>query len=184
MVGLSQDEVRQLHLNLHTRLRAFWSSPLPGRLVKLSIYVEGDADEPLFVQPVLTDADGAFAVQVHVPWERMLVHPRAKFVAHGDSASAHYLRVKAELLPGPGGVRTKSEPDSVVLPLTYTRVRLISDMDDTVKNSDILLGARTVFRNVFVKRLDEVIIREMSDWYQALYARGVRFHYVVRPVPA
>ncbi|KZV92397.1 hypothetical protein EXIGLDRAFT_614489, partial [Exidia glandulosa HHB12029] len=178
MEGLTQDEVRQLHLNLHTRLRAFWSTPLSGRLVKLSLFIEGDADEPLFVQPVLTDAQGAFAVQIHVPWDRMLAHPRGKFVAHGDKTAAHYIRVKADLLPGPGGLPVKSEPDSVLLPLTYTRIRLISDMDDTVKSSEILHGARTVFRNVFVKKLDEVIIKEMSEWYQALYARGVRFHYV------
>ncbi|EJD43811.1 hypothetical protein AURDEDRAFT_114587 [Auricularia subglabra TFB-10046 SS5] len=183
MDGLSPDEVRRLHLNLHTRLRAFWSTPLPGRVIRLSLYLEGDPDEPLLVQNVLTDAQGAFAIQLQVPWERMIAHPRAQLVAHGEpGASPHFVRLTADLLPSPARDKAASPrelpTDSFVLPLTHTRVRLISDVDDTVKNSDIVHGARAAFHNVFVKQLDDVVIHEMRDWYKSMYARGVRFHYV------
>lgn len=58
---------------------------------------------------------------------------------------------------------------------------LISDIDDTIKFSNILSGARSVFFNVFVKELHEALIPGMPEWYNALWTRGVRFHYVVCP---
>jgi hypothetical protein len=32
---------------------------------------------------------------------------------------------------------------------------------------------------VFVRELEELVIHNMADWYQQLWNRGVRFHYVV-----
>jgi phosphatidate phosphatase APP1 len=55
---------------------------------------------------------------------------------------------------------------------------LISDIDDTIKHSHVLSGARSVFYNVFVRDLSESLIPEMASWYNSLYQRGVRFHYV------
>ncbi|KAH7106065.1 hypothetical protein BKA62DRAFT_612744 [Auriculariales sp. MPI-PUGE-AT-0066] len=214
MAGLSQDEVRQLHLNLHSRFRQFWSSSLASRMVRIELYVVGEPAEPLLTQDVMTDAQGGFALQLQVPWERMLAHPLAQKIAHGEagatSLSVDFIRVTAELLPAPsksltatlinGAASTPTSAtfaessmppsrsnssdelhrpmDSCVLPLTYTRVRLISDIDDTVKRSNILGGAKKAFRNVFVNELKDVIIQEMSDWYQSMYSSGVRFHYV------
>jgi phosphatidate phosphatase APP1 len=42
----------------------------------------------------------------------------------------------------------------------------------------VLSGARSVFYNVFVRELDESLIPEMADWYNEMWTRGVRFHYV------
>jgi hypothetical protein len=56
---------------------------------------------------------------------------------------------------------------------------LISDIDDTIKYSNILSGARSVFFNVFVKDLTEALIPGMPEWYNEMWHRGVRFHYVV-----
>lgn len=64
--------------------------------------------------------------------------------------------------------------------LTHSPVRVISDIDDTVKFSNILSGARAVFRNVFVKEMSEIIIPGMGEWYTEMWRKGVRFHYVVR----
>lgn len=59
-------------------------------------------------------------------------------------------------------------------------VRVISDIDDTIKISGILHGVRAVFRNVFVRPLEELGVPGMPEWYQRMKERGVRFHYVVR----
>lgn len=65
------------------------------------------------------------------------------------------------------------------LPITHSPIRVISDIDDTVKMSGITEGARAVFHNVFVKELKDGIIPGMGEWYTNMWERGVRFHYVV-----
>ena len=67
-----------------------------------------------------------------------------------------------------------------VIPITHSPIRVISDIDDTIKLSNILSGARTVFHNVFVKELKDIVIPGMGEWYRRMWDRGVRFHYVVR----
>ena len=66
-----------------------------------------------------------------------------------------------------------------VIPITHSPIRVISDIDDTVKLSNILSGARAVFRNVFVKELKDNVIPGMGEWYRGMWDRGIRFHYVV-----
>jgi len=64
------------------------------------------------------------------------------------------------------------------VPLTHSPIRVISDIDDTVKLSGIHCGARAVFHNVFVKDLEDNLIPGMGEWYSEMWRRGVRFHYV------
>lgn len=56
-------------------------------------------------------------------------------------------------------------------------VSLISDIDDTIKKSNITLGAREIFRNTFVRDLSELTIDGVQDWYCDLHKLGVCFHY-------
>ena len=78
-------------------------------------------------------------------------------------------------LTPPVQIATTSERVS----LTYCPIRVISDIDDTVKLSGVHCGARVVFQNVFVKDLEESLIPGMGEWYTEMWRRGVRFHYVV-----
>ncbi|KAF9499558.1 hypothetical protein BDN71DRAFT_1441689 [Pleurotus eryngii] len=64
------------------------------------------------------------------------------------------------------------------VPITHSPIRVISDIDDTVKRSNIVDGARAVFHNVFVKELDDIVIPGMGEWYTSMWSKGVRFHYV------
>ncbi|KAJ9115100.1 hypothetical protein QFC22_005429 [Naganishia vaughanmartiniae] len=58
-------------------------------------------------------------------------------------------------------------------------VRIISDLDDTVKYSNILGGAREAFRNAFCRAVADVGIEGMSDLYRTLADAGVAgYHYV------
>ncbi|KAJ5674418.1 uncharacterized protein N7477_004352 [Penicillium maclennaniae] len=59
-----------------------------------------------------------------------------------------------------------------------TGISLISDIDDTVKHSAITSGAKEMFRNTFVRDLNDLTIQGVSDWYQELAKRNVDFHYV------
>ena len=57
-------------------------------------------------------------------------------------------------------------------------ISLISDIDDTVKHSAIAGGAKEMFRNTFIRELDELAVEGVSDWYGKLAKQGVQIHYV------
>ncbi|XWW97501.1 hypothetical protein V2A60_005485 [Cordyceps javanica] len=62
--------------------------------------------------------------------------------------------------------------------LTEARgVSLISDIDDTVKKSNIASGAREIFRNTFIRELRDLTIEGVQEWYTDMHAQGVMFHY-------
>ncbi|KAH7106058.1 hypothetical protein BKA62DRAFT_688738 [Auriculariales sp. MPI-PUGE-AT-0066] len=192
---LDMHNVALLHSNLDSRLRPFWARPLANRLVRLSLYLQqrDESEEPLYVQDVLTSAQGgAFNVRFSVPFERLCTHPRGVHLAFGGmQPQDHAILVHAHLLPPPPRPQSSVDDEKplpappparieseMTVPLGGIGVRVISDIDDTVKNSEVLGGIRTVFRNVFVRPLEQVVIQSMSDWYQAMYHRGVKFHYV------
>ncbi|RYP68592.1 hypothetical protein DL771_006564 [Monosporascus sp. 5C6A] len=56
-------------------------------------------------------------------------------------------------------------------------VSLISDIDDTIKHSNILMGAKEIFRNTFIRDLDGMTVDGVRDWYNALHDMGVKIHY-------
>ncbi|GAA5992824.1 hypothetical protein JCM10908_001356 [Rhodotorula pacifica] len=57
-------------------------------------------------------------------------------------------------------------------------VRIVSDVDDTIKWTEVTKGTKTIFRNVFVRELAEIRVPGMSSWYRSLQAHGAHFHYV------
>ncbi|KAJ5469100.1 hypothetical protein N7475_006852 [Penicillium sp. IBT 31633x] len=57
-------------------------------------------------------------------------------------------------------------------------ISLISDIDDTVKHSAISSGAKEMFRNTFIRELDELKVEGVSDWYSKVAKQGVQIHYV------
>ncbi|KAI5121638.1 hypothetical protein M0805_001166 [Coniferiporia weirii] len=198
-------DLERLHANLSARLQPFWSRALPNRVIRLSLYStaprtsaflpdDGAHDDPsrvpIFVHETVTSAqDGAFEAKIRVPWEQICLHPGALHIAFGDASEEYEIFVCAELLPSNNTASPSASPvpqssqepitrSVLAVPVTHSEVRLISDIDDTIKLSNILGGARAVFRNVFVKRLEELVIRGMGEWYTNMWARGVRFHYV------
>jgi hypothetical protein len=203
--------VQELHANLERRLMPFWSTALSNRTVRISLYASEDAvsiaralgDEaydyhdprllPVASREVTTAQDGSFQVKFGVPWDDLCKHPEGAQVAFGGMTTEHDFFILAELLPPPPPPPTSAVPQPVPgndtpvsrtqikVPLSYTPVRVISDIDDTVKMANVLGGARAVFYTVFVQSLVEIVIPGMGDWYTKMWQRGVRFHYVVRP---
>ncbi|KAF8235481.1 hypothetical protein L208DRAFT_1376490 [Tricholoma matsutake] len=152
-----------------------------------------DILEPEIYKPLLVfrssftySADGSFQALFRLKWSSLCQHPGALHIAFGDPREEHELHLSAELLPplslSPSRTPTPRCPSTVPsilqISLTHSPIRVISDIDDTVKLSNILLGARAVFNSVFVKDLHETIIPGMGEWYTTMWSRGVRFHYV------
>ncbi|KAJ7693313.1 hypothetical protein B0H17DRAFT_1059716 [Mycena rosella] len=191
-------DVRRLHKNLETRIQPFWSSVLSSRTVRLQLFAsalkrddaarprhnsaeEQDAVEhgPVTSRDVTTGIDGSFQARIRVSWEDMCHHPGALHIAFGDPAVEHELLVTAILLAPPfAPPRAAPETRTLHVTLTNCPVRVISDIDDTVKLADVLSGARVIFHNVFVKEYKDIVIPGMGEWYTGMWRRGVRFHYV------
>ncbi|KAI2091292.1 hypothetical protein LOZ36_000939 [Ophidiomyces ophidiicola] len=57
-------------------------------------------------------------------------------------------------------------------------VSLISDIDDTIKHSAIVSGAKEMFRNTFVRNLADLSILGVKEWYSQMANLGVGIHYV------
>lgn len=202
----SPADLTKLQANLDERLRPFWSRSIPNRLVRLKVYTrapraseflpsenstEDSRKALLYSHEITTDPQGSFEVKIQIPWDRLSAQDAPSDtiqIAYGDSREEYELFVEAELLPPPNGtvtpnmITTPCDPivrSVITIPITQSRVRLISDIDDTIKISNILGGARAVFQNVFVKHLEELVIKGMEEWYTGMWSRGVRFHYVV-----
>ncbi|CAI6268564.1 unnamed protein product [Periconia digitata] len=70
-----------------------------------------------------------------------------------------------------------SATESVVV-TNSAGVSVISDIDDTIKHSAISSGAREIFRNAFIRDLEDLTIDGVKDWYNRMAGLGVTFHYV------
>lgn len=58
-----------------------------------------------------------------------------------------------------------------------TGISLISDVDDTIKRSNISAGAREIFRNTFVRELADLTVDGVKEWYDEMHKLGVNIHY-------
>jgi len=188
----------------------FWSSALSNRTVRIFLYVSeeaasiaqalgGEAHDyedprllPVASRKVTTAQDGSFQTKFGVPWNVLSQHPGGAHVSFGDVTTEHDFFVLVELLPPPPPPPNSTAPQpapvndtpvskvQIKVPLSYSPVRVISDIDDTVKTANVLAGARAIFYTVFVQNLVELVIPGMGDWYDKMWQRGARFHYVVR----
>jgi hypothetical protein len=188
-------------IRLHFLISPHKDAAAPGKQ-------EGSSDEGKFslepedgflaMQDVTTGNDGGFQAKVRIKWEDLCHHPQALQFAFGETIEDHDLLVVAKLLPqanqppsshAPADTQQTPSPTTATsvaplasitrIPITHSPIRVISDIDDTVKHSGILLGARTVFHNVFVKDMRDNVIPGMGEWYMKMFSQGVRFHYVV-----
>ncbi|KAK4689792.1 pre-60S factor REI1, partial [Tremellales sp. Uapishka_1] len=76
--------------------------------------------------------------------------------------------------------RTEIESSTVTMVSSAGGVRLISDLDDTIKHSDILAGPREVFRNVFCRPLEDICVPDMDKLYRSLAQAGLSgLHFVL-----
>lgn len=178
------------------RLSLYTSEESASVATAMSTRGEGYQDpsiQPVATREVLTGPDGSFQANFFVPWDDLCIHPSGVQIAFGDLLTEYNFFVLAELLPTPPSPTTPSSPrqtfaisnpipvfaTNIKAPLTFAPIRVISDIDDTVKVANVMSGARAVFNTVFVQRLSDIIIPGMGQWYTSLWERGVRFHYVV-----
>ena len=173
-------QLQRLHENLESHLRPFWSSALPSRMVRVSVCAHPswlDTDhhsvplQPIVTTEFCTGSDGYFSGVLAITWDDICTHPNGSLIVFDETCLEHELEVHAHILK-PNYSLTMSPPRAACIPITQSTVRLISDIDDTVKLSRVLDGARAVFQNVFVKDLKEAVIPGMAEWYTTLWGPG------------
>jgi phosphatidate phosphatase APP1 len=94
--------------------------------------------------------------------------------------SGHFnTRVALEFVPTDVRV-IANESISTTKPVEITGskgVSLISDIDDTIKHSNISMGAREIFRNALVRDLADLTVDGVREWYHTMHDMGVKMHY-------
>ncbi|KAG6374776.1 hypothetical protein JVT61DRAFT_4153 [Boletus reticuloceps] len=185
-VDLIPAELARLHENLKSRLGLFWASSLPSRRILVSVFLQtsdpkyhGHSSGPLLTREILTGPDGHFSDTFRINWNDISTHPVGTHITSNQRHVERELLVEARIINMKRTPGLHETPTSTIrIPITDSVVRVISDIDDTVKVSKILEGTRAIFNQVFVKDLEDTIIPEMGEWYDTMWKHGVSFHYV------
>ncbi|KAJ3032622.1 hypothetical protein HDV00_007316 [Rhizophlyctis rosea] len=129
-----------------------------------------ERDEPgVYAVTLTTDDDGFFTGSIKIP-NSVVTQWREE---HGEDVMDHHaVRVVAFK---PGKAASLHSFNSVEL-IPPTGISLISDVDDTIKDSSVHVGKIAAFNAAFFAESKEV--PGMADAYNFLRAKGVRFHYV------
>ncbi|PKS10376.1 hypothetical protein jhhlp_002127 [Lomentospora prolificans] len=99
---------------------------------------------------LITDASGQFHIRAALPF----VPTHVKVLANENLSTVQEVKV------------TES-----------AGVSLISDIDDTIKRSNISGGAREIFRNTFIRDLPGLTVEGVKEWYNRMHSMGVGIHY-------
>ncbi|KAN0062527.1 hypothetical protein ACQY0O_005059 [Thecaphora frezii] len=147
-----------------------------------------------------TDSTGQYTHRLVIPWHMLSgfcgFHTSSGLAVKPDEIEGVEVRAvlpphpssSSSLLSGPpaAAAGAEAEADENATPwLRYAiteddkrKVRVISDIDDTVKHTGVLQGAKRILRNVFVLPFEEVEVPGVAAWYQEMVSMGVGLHYV------
>lgn len=151
----SDHDLLSCHANLTTRITPFLSKPVIGRAVTVDIL----ADSKIITsRKLLTGDNGHFRSTIDLIQGQIDVQNVKKLEA----------RVRED------GISASTEIHVV----KDAGVSIISDMDDTVKHTNIVAGMREAFRNAFVRDLSTLEITGVRKWYESMKAMGCNIHYV------
>ena len=154
------------HANFMERLAPFIARSVAGRLVTIKVYAPPsdatlDSRQIIAQRQFLSNEYGHFTGRLLISPPRNTTPPETWTITASLSTRDAPISVREEV---------KFIPEC--------GVSLISDIDDTVKHTSILSGARELFRNTFVRDLSSMSIEGVREWYSGLSNMGVHIHYV------
>uniref|UniRef100_V5EYK3 Phosphatidate phosphatase APP1 catalytic domain-containing protein n=2 Tax=Kalmanozyma brasiliensis (strain GHG001) TaxID=1365824 RepID=V5EYK3_KALBG len=189
----SMDEVAAFHQNLTRRLQAYWVYRSPHKDVHIDIapVINGAVacDEKgnritLASTRLTSDLSGQFEHRLVIPWHMLSAfcrHYAEKLQATPDEIEAVEVRAKLLNPHAEGTADALSESSWRRCPIQEDHarhVRVVSDIDDTVKHTGVVQGAKQILRNVFVLPYSEAEVKGVADWYHAMTDLGAGLHYV------
>lgn len=163
-------DLAQCHANLMERLAPFIARSVAGRLVTIKVYAPSPNNTDLSSRQIiaqrqfLTNDYGHFMGRLIVSPPQNQTPPEtwtvtATLSSTKEDSAAISVREEVKFIPEHG-------------------ISVISDIDDTVKHTSILSGARELFRNTFVRDLGSMSVDGVREWYSQMIDLGVQIHYV------
>lgn len=147
-LNFEDTDLTHMHQNLNNRLRAFFAQKLDGRRIRISVYKvdseeqEVDTARCMARGTVVTTVGGAFKQVISFPAD--MDHS-----LDGKSMEGVLLRIVTELLPADEDTtpdNAEARTDSTLVSITRSNVpRVISDIDDTCKHTQVLHGTSLAF---------------------------------------
>ena len=144
---------------LRSRIRHFVADDDSGESVQLKF--DDDPEERVYDLPGRTDFNGLIEHDLEIPAAKAA----ELLTAQGSESGWLTITAAAEGFEGKGRVRLV-EPRGL---------SIVSDIDDTIKISEIPAGKRIILRNTFLR--DYAAVPEMAEMYRG-FGDQVMFHYV------
>ncbi|KAL7335235.1 hypothetical protein PS15p_200735 [Mucor circinelloides] len=118
-----------------------------------------------------TKSSGFLQGQFKVPHDKIL-----NWAQEQNQCDARLIRIQSTCTEKSNSKKCFSPNYGIVSLIEPTGISIISDIDDTIKDTQILSGARTVLSKTFFEPPQGV--SGMADAYMAWYTQGASFHYV------
>ncbi|EPX72252.1 actin cortical patch protein [Schizosaccharomyces octosporus yFS286] len=151
--------------NFITRSANLLSRPIKNETVLIKIYSTDDSFKEHCVAEfqVITDQNGYFILKEIIPHFKTRNNKfSVEAVAIGPSSTDGQARAVLSEVPVLG----------------RTGVSIISDIDDTVKNTRVVEGSKKVAENTLLAPLSEQYIEGVSDWFRVMTNLGATIHFV------
>lgn len=153
--------------------RASWNQPAdmnPSELFTANAHLMARL-KPFISNPLANTPISAFFYNESISRQRTV---------HTDAYGHFALRAELDFVPTHVRILASESLSATeeVLVTAPNGVSVISDIDDTIKHSAIGSGAREIFRNAFIRELNDLTIEGVQEWYSNLAEMGVKFHYV------
>lgn len=143
---------------------------------------EDDSEESKPPTPILSPVDsagvtlrsertGIFSGQFNVSDSKI-----RKWISESSLDNKRTIKIKSESVESSINSRSFSPTEGVVHLIEPEGVSVISDIDDTIKNTKVLAGARAVLKSTFFNPTRS--IPGMAEAYSKWYNLGASFHYV------
>ncbi|CAK7217954.1 hypothetical protein SCUCBS95973_003325 [Sporothrix curviconia] len=173
---MTEAELNAANTNLLARLGPFLTSPVVDQPVTLFFYNDSKSQS----RTVATSDAGHFSTCAALDFVPTHVRVLVSSSNGVSTSSSNASRGVPANISETALVNSLTEPLSAVAPIELVEDRgisLISDIDDTIKSSNISLGTREIFRNTFVRELGDMAVEGAREWYNSLHELGVQFHY-------
>ena len=193
------ETAKKMHENLLQRMRPFLSRPVVGR--GMDVQIEGyiaseDRFRPLKRTTALSGEEGHFTTHLSIPVQESMEAPRivririrplnrtrseSDLVSLGNgpsSSSSAAENVEQVPIVAPHGTHTSSEILDIPL-MTSGGVRILSDIDDTVRRTFVKAGSKQIIRQLFMNDITmDSAVSGVPEAYRILESEGAQFHYV------
>lgn len=130
-----------------------------------------DVEYPVVVQAEMWPTANSTSVQVS-PAPYAAYQKRTNGFA-ASTATGMTVDMQSGNIPNVNDRKPVQTQITTVLPTQRVPIRLISDIDDTVKFTGVVEGAKAAFRTAFTRHLPDLVIPDMVNWYRDLWHKGI-----------